>query len=72
MNNINQAALLRLWCIIGDSKRGIPALLPVSRSTFLARVKDGTYPQPIKLGVRSVAWKQSDILDLLDQLGGAK
>lgn len=61
----------RLWQIVGDKKRNIPAVLPISRSTFLSRVKDGTYPQPIKLGERSVAWRVEDIRDLINSLGGA-
>jgi len=61
----------RLWQIVGDKKRNIPAVLPISRSTFLSRVKDGTYPQPIKLGERSVAWRVEDIRALIDSLGSA-
>lgn len=45
------AGFLRIWHIIGNPKAvpPIPALLPVGRTTFLNRVKDGTYPQPVKL-----------------------
>ncbi|WP_333877705.1 helix-turn-helix transcriptional regulator [Methylobacter sp.] len=60
----------KLWQIVGDKKRNIPAVLPISRSTFLSRVKDGTYPQPVKLGARSVAWRVQDIRALLAEIGG--
>lgn len=68
---IPETGFLRLPQIIGNPKATppIPALLPVSRSTFLNRVKDGTYPQPVKLGARSVAWRVADIRALLEQLG---
>lgn len=70
-NTVPTVALLKLWQIIGNPKAvpPVPALLPVGRTTFLNRVKDGTYPQPIKLGPRSIAWRTSDILAILEQLG---
>ena len=36
-------------------------VLPVSRSTFLAGVKAGRFPQPVKLGPRTTAWNAADI-----------
>ena len=71
VKKINPLALLKLWQIIGCKKRGITALLPVSRSTFLNRVSNGTYPPPVKLGMRSVAWKASEILELLENISRA-
>ncbi|TPQ24335.1 helix-turn-helix transcriptional regulator [Methylomonas koyamae] len=62
---------LRIWQIVGDRKRGIEPLLPVGRSTFLAGVKSGKYPKPVKLGKRTTAWKKADILALLDSVDGA-
>ena len=70
-NSLPPAGFCRLWQIVGDKKRNIPAVLPISRSTFLSRVKDGTYPQPIKLGERSVAWRVEDVRALIDSLGSA-
>lgn len=37
---------------------------PVSRATWYAGIKDGRFPQPIKLGPRAVAWRSADILAL--------
>jgi prophage regulatory protein len=53
-------ALLRLPAVL--------ARLPVSRAHFYARVKSGEYPQPIKLSTRSVAWRASEINDLIQRL----
>ena len=66
-----QAGFLKLNQIIGDTKASppIPAILPIGRTTFLNRVKDGTYPQPIRLGVRSVAWRLQDIFELIEKIG---
>jgi len=68
---IPETGFVKLHSIIGDKTANppIPALLPVGRTTFLNRVKDGTYPQPVKLGARSVAWRVSDIRALLEKLG---
>lgn len=68
-NSLPTSGFCRLWQIVGDKKRNIPAVLPISRSTFLSRVKDGTYPQPVKLGERSVAWRVEDIRALIASLG---
>lgn len=51
--------LVRLPQILG--------VFPVSRSTWLAGVKSGRYPAPVKLGVRSVAWPVSSIRALIAQ-----
>jgi predicted DNA-binding transcriptional regulator AlpA len=63
---------LRIWQIVGDKKRGIEPILPIGRSTFLAGVKSGKYPQPVKLSERTTAWRKADILTLLDSMGCAK
>ncbi|AOJ38490.1 AlpA family transcriptional regulator [Burkholderia lata] len=33
----------------------------LSRSTIYARMKAGTFPQSVRLGVRSVAWRRADV-----------
>jgi transposase len=39
----NGNALLRIWQIVGDKKRGIPALLPIGRNSFYRGIKEGRY-----------------------------
>ncbi len=42
----------------------------LSRSTIYQRIQDGTFPQPVSLGGRSVGWRVSDIeLFLVDPAG---
>ncbi len=77
VNTTNQhggAGFLRIWQIVGNPKSTppIPAIIPVSRSTFLNWVKSGKAPAAIKLSERTTAWKIEDISALVDQLGGAK
>ena len=60
--------LLRLWDIIGDAERGIQPLLPISKSSWLRGVKDGAFPQPKRLGAKTIVWLASDIYDLIENL----
>lgn len=58
---------LRIHHIVGDTKRGIIGIFPVSRSSWYEGVKKGIYPQSVNLGGgRTVAWKVEDIQALLD------
>lgn len=44
---------------------------PVSRSAWYQGVKDGKYPQSVKLGARSVAWRSAEVLALIESLQSA-
>ncbi|HOY69094.1 MAG TPA: AlpA family phage regulatory protein [Candidatus Ozemobacteraceae bacterium] len=62
--------LLRVSQICGDRKRGIPAIVPVSRSTWWAGVASGRFPQPVRLGSKLTFWKAADIRALVAKLSG--
>ncbi len=70
LSSMPESGFMRLWQIIGDRKKGVAPILPIGRTSFLNGVKDGTYPRPVKLGARSVAWKVSEIRELLERLEG--
>ena len=36
-------------------------LIGLARSTVYVRIAEGTFPKPIKLGVRAIGWLESDI-----------
>jgi len=57
---------LRLAQIVGDKKAGIPAIIPVSKSTWWQGVKSGRYPQSVKLSERCTAWRVEDVLALIE------
>lgn len=40
-------------------------IIPVSRATWYAGIAAGRYPRPVKIGLRSVAWRKSEIDALL-------
>lgn len=42
--------------------------LPISRSSWWAGVKAGRFPQPLKIGPRTTAWRAADILELVEKL----
>lgn len=48
----------------------IPTILkifPIGKSTWWEGVKSGKYPKPIKIGVRTTAWKVEDIRALIEK-----
>ncbi len=67
-NTEKQFRFYRLKDIIGDRKNGIPGIIPVSRSVWYQGVKDGKYPQPVKLSERTSAWRSTDIDALVERL----
>lgn len=46
----------------------ILTVIPVGRSSWWAGVKSGKYPQPVKLGENTTAWKADDIHALIAKL----
>lgn len=70
-NVLPDAGFVRLKQILGDPKRGIPAIIPVSRSHWHQMVKDGVYPQPVRsLGKRIAAYRVEDIRLLAAKTAG--
>jgi prophage regulatory protein len=69
INSINPLALLRASQILGSKKKGIPALIPISRSSWYAGVREGKYPKPQKLGPRTSVWRAEEILAILESGG---
>jgi len=65
---ISTLGYLRLNQIIGDKKLNIPPIIPVCRTTWFRGIKDGLYPQPIKLSKRTIAWRAEEIQKLVEEL----
>lgn len=73
MHALPEAGFLRLVDIVGkpatESAPAIPAIIPVSKSTWWAGVRSGRYPQPTRaLGDRITAWRVKDIRALIEQV----
>jgi hypothetical protein len=67
-----ETGYLRLTQIVGKaatvSSSAIPAIIPVSKSTWWAGIRTGRYPKPVKLSERITAWKVEDIRALIEQV----
>ena len=70
MLHLPDSGFVRLKQIIGDAKAKppIPALIPVGKSSWWQGVRDGRFPQPVKLGPRTTAWRVEDIRALCEQV----
>lgn len=70
-NSLPETGFLRLPQIIGDRKAGIPAIIPVSRSSFLAGCKSGRYPKSLKLGPATTVWTVESIREYCERAAAA-
>lgn len=64
-NVLPDTGLVRLSQILGNKEKGIPPIVPVSRSSWWAGVKSGRYPQPLKLSPKCTCWHVEDIRALI-------
>lgn len=69
MQQLPETGFLRLSQILGDPKAGIPALIPISKSSWWAGIKTGRYPKSLKLAPRTTVWPVESIRTLI---GSAK
>lgn len=70
--SLPETGYVRLPQIIGNPKANppIPAIIPVSKSTWWNGVKEGRFPQSFKLGPRTTVWRVEDIRRLIESAGG--
>ena len=66
MKTIPEEGFVRINQIIGD--KTTPAIFPISRSSWLAGVRDGRFPKPVKLGKRTTAWRVADLRQLIQEI----
>jgi prophage regulatory protein len=45
----------------------VKTLTTLSRSTIYKKIAEGTFPAPIKLGDRAVAWLETEIVNWIEQ-----
>lgn len=66
-NALPEAGYVRLWQIVGKPNAipPVPAIIPVSKSTWWDGVKTGRFPKPVKLGPRVTVWRVEDIRALI-------
>lgn len=68
-----ETGYVRLRQIIGNPKADppIPAIIPVSKSTWWSGIKEGRFPQSVKLGPRTTVWRVEDIRLLIESPSSA-
>jgi prophage regulatory protein len=49
-------------------KWAVEKLTSLDITTIYRKMKDGTFPQPVRIGRRRVAWRESDIIAWQDGL----
>ena len=66
-----ETGFMRVSHIVGNPKADppIPAIIPVSKSTWWDGVKTGRFPQPMKIGPNTTVWRVEDIRSLVEKLG---
>jgi len=70
LDEIPTAGYCRLSQIIGDKNakpKPVPALVPVSKTTWYKGIHAGLYPKPIHAG-RCAMWRWADIRKLLEAM----
>ena len=61
-----ETGFLRLNQIVGNPKTNTPPIIPVSKATWWAGVKEGRFPKSIKLGPHTTVWRIEDIRQLIE------
>jgi len=61
-----ETGFLRLNQIVGNPKTNTPPIIPVSKATWWAGVKEGRFPKSIKLGPHTTVWRIEDIRRLIE------
>ena len=49
----------------------VEAIAGLSRTSIYARMAKGDFPRPMRLGLRAVAWRDSDVQEWIDSLNPA-
>ena len=62
--------LIRLPEIIGNKKTGEKGLLSIGATSWWLGVRAGRFPKPVKLGPRTTAWRESEVLEIVKQGAG--
>lgn len=50
------------------NRRRVEAITGLSRSTIYSKLAAGTFPKPLKVGMRAVRWRKSSIVEWMDNL----
>jgi prophage regulatory protein len=68
MHQLPSIGYVRLSQIIGNPKKNIPALIPVSKSTWWAGVASGRFPAGVHPSPGTTAWRVEDVRALIEKM----
>ena len=68
LDSLPDSAMIRACQLV--TRPGRPGLLPFSNTTLWRRVKEGTFPKPVKLSRNVTAWKIGTLRGWLAQFEG--
>lgn len=57
--HLNPEKLLRISEVLN--------IIPMGKSTFYAWIQAGKAPQPVRFGTRCSMWRESDIINFIDE-----
>ena len=57
------STFLKINEIVGDN-----GILPISKASWYRGIKEGYYPEPVKIGKRASVWRSDDIQDLIERM----
>ncbi len=49
-------------------KRDLPRYVGIRRTAIDEQIKSGTFPKPVKLGVRAIGWREVDLIEWQQRL----
>jgi prophage regulatory protein len=64
-NILPESGFVRLSQILGNKRKGIPAIIPISRSSWYSKQKLGLFPKPVMLTSRCACYRVEDIRAIL-------
>ncbi len=72
-DNLPDTAFIREAQLVRSPRRpGATPVLPISAPTLWRRVRDGSFPKPVKLSERVTAWRVGDVRAWLKNCAGAQ
>lgn len=57
---------------IDEARKRAGGSRPIGRSTFYERIKQGKFPQPVKLGPRISRWRADELDAALDRMANER
>lgn len=66
MSTPTPPSFLRIWQIVGDKKKNIPAIVPMSAPTVWRLSRTGKFPKPYILTPGVTAWKADEVFAWCD------